>query len=222
MESQKLELKSHQQEAQATKKIATIREDHQKRKDALEEAQFTNVEKAQLIETNLQKVDDAILVIRSMLSQGMSWKELKDLVKEEKAKGNPVALIIDRLKFESNQISLSLSEEAEAAYEDSDEESDQRPAPPPPQKHIIDVDLDLTAYANARAYYDMKRANAQKHEKTIAASEQAMKNAERKIHQQMQQVKVSALLFARVSFILGFCLLADHVDDHARPQALLV
>lgn len=35
----------------------------------------------------------------------------------------------------------------------------------------VDVDIYLTAFANARKYYDQKRATAAKHEKTIAASE---------------------------------------------------
>lgn len=34
----------------------------------------------------------------------------------------------------------------------------------------VDVDIYLTAFANARKYYDQKKATAAKHEKTIAAS----------------------------------------------------
>eukprot|EP00160_Parvularia_atlantis_P014103 Unigene330_Nuclearia_a/m.1124 Unigene330_Nuclearia_a/g.1124 ORF Unigene330_Nuclearia_a/g.1124 Unigene330_Nuclearia_a/m.1124 type:complete len:726 (-) Unigene330_Nuclearia_a:1010-3187(-) len=194
MESQKIELKTAQQEAQAIKKIAFMRDEHEKRVEQLSEAQFTNVEKAQLIEANLQRVDEAIMVVRSMLAQGTPWKEMKELVKEEKAKGNPVALVIDRLKLETNQITLSLSEPAEPDYDDSDESDSERPEPQPPRKHVVDVNLDLSAFANARAYYNLKRANATKQERTIAASEKAMKNAERKIMHEVQHVKVTSTI----------------------------
>ena len=54
------------------------------------------------------QVDDAIKVIRSALAGGMSWSELKQLVKDEKAKRNPVALAIEQLKLETSRITLSL------------------------------------------------------------------------------------------------------------------
>ena len=38
----------------------------------------------------------------------MSWMDLKQLVKEEKAKRNPVAMAIDQLKLETNKITLRL------------------------------------------------------------------------------------------------------------------
>jgi hypothetical protein len=55
------------------------------------------------------QVDDAILVVRSALAQGMAWPDLRQLVKEERARRNPVALVIDALRLESNQITLSLT-----------------------------------------------------------------------------------------------------------------
>ena len=53
-------------------------------------------------------MDDALKVIRSALASGMAWKELKQLVKDEKARRNPVALAIEQLKLETNKISLLL------------------------------------------------------------------------------------------------------------------
>lgn len=74
----------------------------------LESLQLTNVRKAQLIENNLQMVDAAILIIRNAIATGMDWRELEDLVKDEQKRGNPIALMIDSLKLETNQVSLRL------------------------------------------------------------------------------------------------------------------
>jgi hypothetical protein len=74
----------------------------------LESLQLTNVRKAQLIENNLQMADAAILIIRNAIATGMDWRELEDLVKDEQKRGNPIALMIDSLKLETNQVSLRL------------------------------------------------------------------------------------------------------------------
>ena len=74
----------------------------------LESLQLTNVRKAQLIENNLQMVDAAILIIRNAIATGMDWRELEDLIKDEQKRGNPIALMIDSLKLETNQVSLRL------------------------------------------------------------------------------------------------------------------
>jgi hypothetical protein len=70
---------------------------------------MSNVRKAQLIETNLQMVDAAILIIRNAIATGMDWRELEELVKDEQKHGNAIALMIDSLKLETNQISLRLT-----------------------------------------------------------------------------------------------------------------
>jgi uncharacterized protein (UPF0264 family) len=75
----------------------------------LESLQLSNVRKAQLIETNLQMVDAAILIIRNAIATGMDWRELEDLVNDEQKHGNAIALMVDSLKLETNQISLRLA-----------------------------------------------------------------------------------------------------------------
>jgi hypothetical protein len=56
------------------------------------------------------------------------------------------------------------------SYSDDEEDDDTSKSG---QREVskVDVDIYLTAFANARKYYDQKRATAAKHEKTIAASE---------------------------------------------------
>lgn len=62
-----------------------------------------------MIELNLQMVDAAILIIRNAIASSMDWKDLGDLVANEKRKDNPIARMIDSLKLETNQLALRLS-----------------------------------------------------------------------------------------------------------------
>lgn len=60
------------------------------------------------------------------------------------------------------------SSEEDSSDEDDDDEKVEKQRKEPSK---VDLDIYLTAFANARKYYDQKRATAAKHEKTIAASE---------------------------------------------------
>ncbi|KAI8380498.1 fibronectin-binding protein A N-terminus-domain-containing protein [Choanephora cucurbitarum] len=192
IESQKLELKSRRQEEAALKKLDAVRKEQESRVQALLSQQITNVRKAELIELNLQMVDAAITIIRNAVASQMDWQDLNDLVKEEKRRENPIALIIDKLKLETSQITLMLSSDPEFLNEydsEDEEESEQQP-----QSVKIDVDINLTAFANARKYYEQKKVTATKHEKTIEASSKALKSAERKIRQDLKETKVTATI----------------------------
>lgn len=109
IESQKLELKTRRQEEAALKKLESVRKEQEKRVNILLDQQITNVRKAQLIELNLQLVDAAITIIRNAVASQMDWQDLNDLVKEEKRRENPIALIIDTLKLDTNQLTLILT-----------------------------------------------------------------------------------------------------------------
>lgn len=90
------------------KKLEAVRREQESRVKSLLEQQITNVRKAQLIELNLQLVDAAITIIRNAVASQMDWQDLTDLVKEEKRRGNPIALIIESLKLQTSQITLVL------------------------------------------------------------------------------------------------------------------
>ncbi|KAH8552205.1 hypothetical protein BGW37DRAFT_424420 [Umbelopsis sp. PMI_123] len=201
IESQKIDMKARSQEENAAKKLEAAKREQMNRIQGLESLQLSNVHRAQLIENNLQMVDAAILIIRNAIATGMDWKELEDLVKDEQKRGNPIALMIDSLKLETNQISLRLSdpdydtsEDDTSDEEDEEEEEEEEDKVEKDRKEPskVDVDIYLTAFANARKYYEQKRATAAKHEKTIAASEKAMKSAERKIKQELKESKITA------------------------------
>ena len=64
--------------------------------------------KARLIETNVDLVERATLVIRSAVASAMDWGDVELLIKEAQARGDPVAMAIQGLKFKSNEITLLL------------------------------------------------------------------------------------------------------------------
>ncbi|KAF9990855.1 hypothetical protein BGZ75_008859 [Mortierella antarctica] len=201
IESQRLEVKKRAQEEHAQKKLDGVRMEHLTRVRGLEEAQQMNVMRAELIEANLEMCDQAIMIIRNAIATGMDWKDLADLVEEEKKHGNPIALMIDALKLESNQVCVILSDpydEEEDEEELDDEEDDQddqeaedRHQPRAKATVLVDLDIHLTAFANARKYYDVKKQSAIKQEKTLAHASKAFKSAEKKIRQQLQEVKIT-------------------------------
>lgn len=52
----------------------------------------------------------------------------------------------------------------------------------------VEVDLALSAHANARRWYEQKKKQESKKEKTVTAHEKAFKAAERKTRLQLNQV----------------------------------
>ncbi|KAI8988444.1 fibronectin-binding protein A N-terminus-domain-containing protein [Mycotypha africana] len=200
IESQKLEMKARRQEEAALKKLEAVRKEQESRVQSLLDQQHTNVRKAQVIELNLQLVDAAITIIRNAVASQMDWQDLNDLVKEEKRRQNPIAMVIDGLKLQTNQITLLLSdpdsfEESDSEDdEDSEQENDISKSTAESSKVKVDVDIGLSAFANARKYYEQKKTTASKHEKTLEASSKALKSAERKIRQDLKETKITATI----------------------------
>lgn len=77
LEAQKIELRALQQEREAMKKLENIKKDHDVRLSALEKAQETDKQKAELITRNQQLVEDAILAIQSALASQVSYCVLR-------------------------------------------------------------------------------------------------------------------------------------------------
>ncbi|RIA97467.1 hypothetical protein C1645_686756 [Glomus cerebriforme] len=197
IESQKLTLKQKNQEKAALKKLEAIKKEQYSRVENLQNAQLSNIRKARLIEDNVDTVDQAILVIRNAIASSMDWKDLENLVLEEKKKGNPIAEIIAGFKLETNQITLLLREyeKDEAAFYDSSEtesEDENNTYQSTTVQEKVDVDINLSAFANARKYYDIKKQSSTKQVKTLAAADKAFKSAEQKIKQDLKETKITA------------------------------
>ncbi|KZV33659.1 nuclear export mediator factor NEMF-like [Dorcoceras hygrometricum] len=184
IESQRVEQQQKAKENTALQKLDRIKSDQESRVHALKREVEECVKLAELIEYNLEDVEAAILAVRAALANGMSWDDLARMVKEEKKSGNPVAGLIDKLHLEKNCVTLLLSNNLD---EMDDDEKTQ-----PVDK--VEVDLALSAHANARRYYEQKKRQENKQEKTITAHEKAFKAAERKTRQQLSQEKAIATI----------------------------
>ncbi|CAJ0833921.1 21951_t:CDS:10 [Entrophospora sp. SA101] len=116
------------------------------RVESLQNAQISNIKKAKLIESNIELVDQAILIIRNAIASSFDWKDLENLVAEEKKRDNPIANVIAGFKLEEDSSVNKIHEK-------------------------VDVDIYLSAFANARKYYDVKKQSAIKQEKTLAVAD---------------------------------------------------
>ncbi|XP_027931580.1 nuclear export mediator factor NEMF isoform X3 [Vigna unguiculata] len=182
IESQRAEQQQKAKENTAAQKLNKIRQDQENRVHALRKEADQCVKMAELIEYNLEDVDAAILAVRVALAKGMNWDDLARMVKEEKKAGNPVAGLIDKLHLERNCMTLLLSNNLDEM--DDDEKT------LPVDK--VEVDLALSAHANARRWYEQKKKQESKQEKTVTAHEKAFKAAERKTRLQLNQEKTVA------------------------------
>lgn len=204
IESHKMESTQRKQDESASRRLAAVKQEQESRIEGLIATQATTVRKAQLVELNLEQVEQALLVIRSALAAGMDWVDLQKLIKEEQAQRNPVAMLIDGLKLETNQITLLLREPdyaAEFGFEDESDADDDGAVVAEnggvsnsrdrrSEVVKVDVDLSLSAYANARAYFDMKRSAVDKQQRTEKAVSKALKSTERQIKE--EQAKTPA------------------------------
>ncbi|XP_028293411.1 ribosome quality control complex subunit NEMF isoform X2 [Gouania willdenowi] len=202
MESQKIDMKALQQEKQALKKLENVKKDHEQRLEALHQSQEVDRVKGELVEMNLPVVEQALQVVRSALANQVDWTEIGIIVKEAQAAGDPVASAIKDLKLQTNHITMLLKNPyvSEAELPEEEEQNEgvelnknknkgqnkklQRNKP-----MLVDVDLSLSAYANAKKYYDYKRSAEKKEQKTIEASDKAMKSAEKKTQQTLKEVQ---------------------------------
>ncbi|XP_058084254.1 uncharacterized protein LOC131231908 [Magnolia sinica] len=184
IESQRAEQQQKAKEGSAMQKLSKIRLDQENRVQSLMKEVDRCTKMAELIEYNLEDVDAAILAVRVALANGMDWEDLARMVKEEKKAGNPVAGLIDKLHLERNCIMLLLSNNLDEM--DEDEKTS------PVDK--VEVDLALSAHANARRWYELKKRQGNKQEKTVTAHEKAFKAAERKTRLQLSQEKTVAAI----------------------------
>lgn len=184
VEGQRAEQQRKAQEDSAFQKLEKIRKDQANRVEVLKKDVDHSIALAELIEYNLEDVDAAILAVRSALATGMKWNDLARMIKEERKAGNPIASIIHSLQLEKDQITLLLCNN----LDDMDEEEKTQPATK------VELDLSLSAHANARRWFELKKKQMAKQEKTVAAHEKAFKAAERKTQQQLAQEKVVAAI----------------------------
>lgn len=193
IETQKLESRLTEREDRMKRKLEATKKDHEKRVGALKEAQQLNTRKAEAIEANLSKVEEAIKAVNSLIAQGMDWVEIARLIEMEQSRRNPIAKLIKLpLKLYENTVTILLPEAGFENEEDESEESEESDddmggAQRKAEILSIDIDLGLTPWANASQYYTQKKSAAEKEDKTIKASSEALKSAEKKITADLKQ-----------------------------------
>ncbi|KAG9907662.1 hypothetical protein KCU94_g3841, partial [Aureobasidium melanogenum] len=202
IEGQKLESKLSEREEQAKKRLEAARQEHARRIGSLQQTQELNVMKAQAIEANLDRVEEATAAVNGLIAQGMDWVEIERLIEMEQSRNNAVAEIIKLpLKLEENTVTLLLSdysyeeEEEMGDVTESDnsdsEDEDKKKSSKGNQKEdkrlVVDIDLGLSGWSNARQYYDQKRVAATKQEKTEQASTKALKSTEQRIQADLKK-----------------------------------
>jgi predicted ribosome quality control (RQC) complex YloA/Tae2 family protein len=203
IESQKLESKLTEREEAAKRKLENARQDHEKRVGALQQVQEIHIRKAQAIEANTHRVEEAIAAVNGLIAQGMDWMDIGKLIENEQSRSNAVAQMIKLpLKLYENTVMLLLDEATPGDEsdeenditddEDMSDEDDEKPFTK--QKTVadkrlaVDIDLALSPWANARQYYDQKKSAAVKEQKTIQASTRALKSTEMKIESDLKKV----------------------------------
>ena len=180
IEEQKADAVRTQQESAARNKLTKVQQDQEKRASQLRDEVELQERKAQLIEYNLEAVDAAIGAVNGALAGGMDWADLAQLIKTEKKAGNPVASIVHSLHLERNAITLLLSN----TLDEDDPEVDVK----------VEVSLDRSAYANAREHFITRKKRAGKAQKTLDAQDVALAAAERKMEQQLGQIKTTSAI----------------------------
>jgi len=201
IESQKIELKTVQQEKAAVKKLENVKKDHENRIKSLQELQSLDRRKGELIEMNCKIVDSGIKVINSAIANQIPWDQIGEIIKEATSNGDPVASRIKQIKLEVNHIVMQLSDPYEhlnREYESSDSDSENIQ---PSSELLVEIDLDLTAQANARQYFVQKKSAAVKERKTIESGSVALKSAEKKTKQHLKEMsKIATINKARKVF----------------------
>ncbi|KAL8766757.1 MAG: hypothetical protein Q9209_006549 [Squamulea sp. 1 TL-2023] len=207
IEGQKLESRLAEREQNAKRKLDNARQDHAKRIGGLQQVQELNVRKAQAIEANLQRVQEAIGAVNGLIGQGMDWVEIARLIEMEQARHNPVAEMIKLpLKLYENTVTLRLAEEAfeddidnaTDLTDDSASESEDNADRPSRRTEdkvqesadkwlAVEINLALSPWSNARQYYDQKKTAASKEQKTLQSSTKALKNTERKVNADLKK-----------------------------------
>lgn len=202
IEGQKLESKLQEREDNAKKRLQQARQEHEKRIGGLQQVQELNVRKAQAIEANLDRVEEAAAAVNGLIAQGMDWVEISRLIEMEQSRHNPVAEMIKLpLKLHENTVTVLVAEysfaeeddEMDDLTDDEPSDSDDEDAVPSKANKIedkrlpVDIDLGLSGWSNARQYYDQRKAAATKQEKTEQASTKALKSTEQRIQADLKK-----------------------------------
>lgn len=206
LESQKLDSKSFGAEKEARKRLENLKIAQEKKLDDLARSQKEDEVKARLIELNCEKVENALLIVRSMIANQMSWSDISATIKEAQEMNDTIACLITGVKFDRNEFSMRLNDPYDDDIEAHELELESDNKTNKDKKHsnknkqskmesnsrsrVVDIDIGLSAHANARKFFDRRRTAVDKERKTVEVSKKAYKNVERKTKEMLKDVVV--------------------------------
>ena len=173
-EAQKAAKRHNMAEKTANSKLQKMSAQQEQRIRKLQEEQSTSIAKAQAIEMNADDIEKVRLVINSALANGLDWGELKELVKMEQARHNPIAMLVAHLKLDQNAVALKLP-----TFDDEGNE----------YAVVVDINVSLSAYKNATKYFSAKKSIAKKTEKTKEASVQLLSQAAATVKKELEKAE---------------------------------
>ena len=172
LDEQKVEQKFLNAEKQALKKLDNVKKDHEMRVKQLDEVQSTHTVKGHIIEVNRELVDQCLLLMRAAIANKMTWDQVKEWLETLAANGVVASKAIVKMDLKSNEVTLRLSDPYDASAEPIN----------------VDIEIDLSASQNSRKYYTDKKNAAEKQQKTLAASNKALKSAQMHTKNKIDQV----------------------------------
>ncbi|KAH3903094.1 Rqc2p SCDLUD_000706 [Saccharomycodes ludwigii] len=185
IESSRYELKIQQQEQHAAKVIENAKRANDTRIQKFVDNQKLSELKGSVIINNSDLVESCKGAVLSLVDQQMDWNAIEQLIKSEKAKKNPIAMLIKLpLDLKNNKINILLPNiDAESETElDSDTDDETLNKKDNASGSIeVNIDLELSAFANASRYFNIKKENRTKQSKIEKNQKMALKNIERKV-----------------------------------------
>ena len=216
IEDQRMIRELQSKEEAARKKIAKVQEDQENTLRQIT-AQRQQLEAgAMLLEIHASEVDQVRTVLNNWIENELSWKEIEDLVEETKAKGNPIAKLIARLKLDDKIVVLRFPkrELMNLYHNDSDSEDEEVDEEEEATKGLgeedleVEVNLTLTALANARQIHQNRKAAEVKEMKTIAANSKVLQTVQEQTMKNLEKQKISHTIKAarkvRISEVFQF------------------
>lgn len=110
-----------------------------------------------------------------MVDSGLSWDKITKMINESKKTGDFLANMIFKTDWELNEVVILLS--------DPENEDLESPLTP------VSINFTVSAYQNAKLYYENKKKHHVKEKKTLEASQQALKLAEKNALQEINKNK---------------------------------
>ena len=110
-----------------------------------------------------------------MVNSGLSWDKITKMINESKKNGDMLANMIYATDWEQDEVVILLSDP-----EHEDLEADLTP---------VQINFTVSAFQNAKLYYENKKKHFVKEKKTMEASQQALKIAEKNALQEIIKIK---------------------------------